>query len=86
MLSKISHNYTLITQQAVQTLNPPPVPGPPVPGELRENAGAAENGSESDPTADAAKAVAVGTGAGLAVTGATAAGIKRKFQISKSNI
>ena len=59
---------------------------PPVPGEARENASAAENDDGSNPTSNAAKAVAVGSVAGAAVTGATAAGIKRKFQISKSNI
>ena len=47
---------------------------PPVPGEARENASAAENDDGSNPTSNAAKAVAVGSVAGAAVTGATAAG------------
>ena len=65
--------FPINTSQAIQSLIPPP---PPVPSEeANENAGAAENGDGSDPTTDAAKAVTVGAGAGLAVTGATAAGM-----------
>ena len=55
-------------------MNPPPSPPPEANG---SGGGAAENDDGSDPVSDAAKAVAVGTGAGLAATGVTAAGRKK---------
>ena len=50
------------------------------PREAEQRGGtSAENGNSSDPTGDLAKTVAVGTGAGLAATGATAAGMEKKL-------
>ena len=48
---------------------------PPREADQRGNPSSA-NGNKSDPTSDLAKTVAVGTGAGLAATGATAAGVE----------
>ena len=44
---------------------------------VQRGSASSENGDSSDPTGDLAKTVAVGTGAGLAATGATAAGGKK---------
>ena len=80
-MSSIHHssqvNICANSKQAIQISSPLPPLLPPRDADQSQRGSAfPENGDKSDPTSDLAKTVAVGTGAGLAATGATAAGMQ----------